>query len=318
MGESPSAPVDESDGLSTDEAFALLGNDTRIAILYALWEAHEPFADDDAVPFSDLRKRIEMRNSGRFNYHLDRLTGQFVERTEAGYELRYRGLKLMHAVVAGSAIDDSTLEPTEIDEECPVCGAPTAVSYEGDRLFHVCTECEGFRGTFEEFPDGTIAAHSFAPAGLSDRSPEEILDAERQQAKHRRGMMVEGVCPECSGRVEPDVTVCDDHDGSETVCRNCGSRGRIHVYYTCSVCKHAWLFGPKLAVATHPAVVGFYYERGVEFDVASRDASGFVREWKTELAADDPLRVRVTVPYEGDALRVTLDDEMDVVEVEAA
>jgi DNA-binding transcriptional ArsR family regulator len=29
-----------------DEAFALLGDETRIAILRALWEVHEPFGDD--------------------------------------------------------------------------------------------------------------------------------------------------------------------------------------------------------------------------------------------------------------------------------
>ena len=315
MVDTSSAAVDGADGLSPEEAFALLGNDTRVAILRALWEAHEPFSGDDAVSFSELRERVGVRDSGQFNYHLEKLAGRFVERTEEGYELRRRGLKFAYSVVAGTAGGNRTLPPTEVDVACRYCGAPTTVSYEDEHLYHRCTECDGLHAGFGDFPDGTLAVHPFAPAGLSDRTPEEIFAAERTQAKHERAMMVDGVCPECSGPVEPDLRVCEDHDDSEGVCDTCCSLDRIQALYACSICKHAWMLGPKLSVATHPAVVGFYYERGVEFDVADFEESARVDGWERELVAEDPAEVRVTVPFEGDELRLTLNEELDVIDV---
>jgi DNA-binding transcriptional ArsR family regulator len=54
--------------VTPDEAFAALGDPTRIAILRALFEdPHEPTA------FSDLRRAVGVRDSGQFNYHLGEL-----------------------------------------------------------------------------------------------------------------------------------------------------------------------------------------------------------------------------------------------------
>lgn len=306
-----SATEGDAERLSPDDAFALLGNETRIAILQALWEAHEPFKDS-AVPFSDLRERVGARDSGRFNYHLDELVGHFVERTDEGYELRPRGRKFARVVVAGTAVEDPAFGPSEVDRECPFCGAATTVSYEEEQLRHACTECDGWPGHPDAFPDGTLSVHRFMPAGLTDRDPEEILAAERIQAKHERAMMVEGVCPECSGPVDPDPAVCEDHD-PDGVCENCGARSPVRVSYTCAVCKHAWMLGPKLTVVTHPAVVGFYHEHDVEFDVGD-PAESRIEGWEEELVSRDPLTVRLTIPVADAELRLTLDEEMNVVD----
>ena len=314
MADSHPADVDDADGLSPDEAFALLGNETRVEIIRALWEAHEPFGGD-AVSFSELHDRVGVRDSGQFNYHLEKLTGHFVERTDEGYELRQRGLTFAYSVVAGTAGGDRTLPPAEVDVPCSFCGAPTTVSYEDEHLYHRCTECDGFHSGFGDFPEGTLSVHPFAPAGLSGRTPEEIFAAERTQAKHERAMMVDGVCPKCSGPVEPDLRICEDHDASDGVCPACCTLDQIQALYACSVCKHAWMLGPKLSVAAHPAVIGFYYERGIEFDVADYEHGARLNEWEKELVSEDPVEIRVTIPVEGDELRLALDEELDVINV---
>jgi DNA-binding transcriptional ArsR family regulator len=53
------------DCLDPAEAFAVVGNETRLAILEALWRSPER-----PVTFSDLRRRVGMRDSAQFNYHL--------------------------------------------------------------------------------------------------------------------------------------------------------------------------------------------------------------------------------------------------------
>lgn len=75
-----------SESLSPDEAFWLLGEETRLGILWAVWEA-----EDDAVPFSVIRDRVGNPDSGSFNYNLDNLREVFLVQSDDGYECRKLG-----------------------------------------------------------------------------------------------------------------------------------------------------------------------------------------------------------------------------------
>lgn len=114
-------------GPHTTEAFAHLANETRLAILLALWEMYDPHAKENAVPFSELYDRVDYGHSGNFSYHLEQLEGQFVRKRADGYELRKPGLKVVRSVIAGAGVEDATLERTPIDQACHHCGARTAV-----------------------------------------------------------------------------------------------------------------------------------------------------------------------------------------------
>ena len=92
--------------LAPDESFALLGNETRVRILVALADA------DDALHFSTLHDRVDLRDSEQFNYHLDRLVGHFVDRTDDGYELRQAGSRVVEAILSGAVTEDPVLERT--------------------------------------------------------------------------------------------------------------------------------------------------------------------------------------------------------------
>lgn len=62
--------------------FEQWADETRRRILAELHRA-----SDRPLRFSELRARTQTRDSSRFNYHLTRLVGTFVNRTEAGYDL---------------------------------------------------------------------------------------------------------------------------------------------------------------------------------------------------------------------------------------
>lgn len=54
MSEQGDSPLDDltAGGLAID-AFELLANETRLAILVTLWESYRPFTEDTTVPFSE-------------------------------------------------------------------------------------------------------------------------------------------------------------------------------------------------------------------------------------------------------------------------
>lgn len=83
---------DDSD-LPPDQALSLLSSETRIEILRVLASA-----DEEVVPFSILRKRVGIEDSGQFNYHLNRLAGHYIHHTTDGYALCQAGTDALEAI----------------------------------------------------------------------------------------------------------------------------------------------------------------------------------------------------------------------------
>lgn len=73
-------PTDAETGRATalppDDAFDVLGNETRLGILRVLGEADGPLS------FSALFDRVDYDTSGNFSYHLKRLEGHFIRETD--------------------------------------------------------------------------------------------------------------------------------------------------------------------------------------------------------------------------------------------
>lgn len=87
------------------EAFDTLADETRLGILRALVRADEP------LRFSDLRERVGVRDSGRFDYHLDRLLGGFVERRDERYALTDTARERLSAASDGPAFEVRLTSP---------------------------------------------------------------------------------------------------------------------------------------------------------------------------------------------------------------
>ena len=67
------------------KTFSLLANEDRLAILKAVVRAAE--RGETPLSFSTLRETVEIRDSGRFSYHLGELTDHFLTRSADGYSL---------------------------------------------------------------------------------------------------------------------------------------------------------------------------------------------------------------------------------------
>ena len=322
--ESPLEAAAGAAGPHAVDAFRLLSDETRMAILLALWEASDPEGTDDALQFSELYDRVGYDDTGNFNYHLGKLTGHFVAETDEGYELRNAGQKIVNAVIAGRGLGERTLAPTEIDHACHRCGGPVVLGYEDEYLYLRCTECEGNIGpdSTEQAPRGTHMVWDFDPAGLADRTPGELFVAGTIEFVREVGLLMRGVCPECSGAAEASLHVCESHEAPPgEVCPDCGTRDTVRVSQTCSVCKHGASFPAEAVVHDHPAVIAFCHEHGVDrtYDLDDPETCGELWEhfmtYEHELVSEDPVRIRVSVPAGDDVLHLTLDGDLDVIDV---
>jgi DNA-binding transcriptional ArsR family regulator len=317
---SPLEAVEESAGDGVVAAFGLLANETRLAILLALWDAYDPEAETSAVPFSDLRERVAMRDSGQFNYHLGKLESHFVRKTADGYTLRPLGLNLIQTLIAGVAREE-TLDSSAVDIPCHICGSDTAISYQDGWLYHRCTECEGGLQHSSQYPEGTLFAEPLPPAALWNRTPEELFAAGIFRLLQVMSLKLGHLCPNCSGVIESTMEVCDDHVTTPgEVCDNCHNTAAVRIKWYCEVCKYAGGSSPAGVVIVHPAVISFYQAHGVRLGYESRDFESakrllaLLRNHEQELISVDPVRVLVTVRLDGDELQLTLDDQMNVVE----
>ncbi len=326
--ESPLEAAGTTVGADTAEVFKLLADETRLAILLALWEEHEPLPDHN-VPFSRLLERVDYDNRGNFSYHLEKLEGPFVtQHTErGGYELQTSGLKLVRSIIAGTGIDDTAVEDAELDEACPICEAPTTINYQDGVVLWTCTECDGVApgvsewGSVKDHMEGVLDLTQFEPAGVVGRTPAELRAASKV-AKHQKARsMFNGVCPTCSGAVDSRLEYCQDHD-PRGACDECGWLLDLLAYFQCRTCEDYTLADPKMLPLFHPAVTAFYENHGLSTRVHTEDP-GSVRhlfelmtDHGEDLLSEDPPRVAVTAAVDDDEIRVTIDETASIIDVE--
>lgn len=299
-----------------NEAFQLLSDETRLAVLQTLWEAHDP-AGETPMRFAELRERVGVDDPGRLNYHLNKLTGHFVRRNKDGYELRDSGKRIVRMLLSGTAIDDPEIEPVAVDIACWYCGGQPELSYRDGWRYLECTRCDA--RCVDTFPPGVISKNEFPPSGLRARTPNEINEADRIWSAHRRASVMDGVCPECAGDMPiTSVEICDDHRPNwdeYQFCEGCGSIFWMLVSHVCDGCKYRWRMPTLFYPTRQPAVIAFYYEHGIEFDLATYEQRTLLVDFEEELLSEDPLRIRISISLDDEALRLTYDERMEVVDI---
>jgi len=317
---------------SPDEAFAALGNETRLAILRALGGADGP------LPFSDLYDRVDVSDSGQFNYHLDKLTDHFVRHSAGGYELARPGSRVVEAVLSGAVTDTPVLEPTEIDHPCPFCGAPVEVRFRDERVELRCTECAGNYGSSldgesddagderdavpDDAPDdgryGYLGYHPLPPAGVDGRDATDVLSAAMTWGHLELMAAASGVCPRCSAALDRTLRACEDHDATDGLCANCGNRHAVAVDLTCTNCIYDESGSAIIGLTGTTPVLAFLTARG--YDPIAPDpgthatVSRALNDYEETVLSTDPFRVRFTLTVDGDELELTVDADLAVVE----
>lgn len=220
--------------LTPEQAFQLLGNETRLAILFALWDAYDPDRSVTVLSFSELYQRVDYDDPGNFNYHLDKLLGHFVTKTDDGYALRHTGLKFVRSVIAGTGV--GRLDPVEVDSTCPLCDASKVVAYEDELLSISCSECDGHWGPGGGYPRGTLMTKKLPPVCLVERTPDELLHVAEVLSRHLFQLAIEGTCPECTGPMSTSLTICEEHEHGG-LCEHCGRQFWAVYQFRCGVCK---------------------------------------------------------------------------------
>ena len=273
------------------EAFSVIANETRLSILEALWAAPER-----PVGFSELRREVGMRDSAQFNYHLKQLTDHFVVQCDEGYDFRQAGKKVVRAVLAGSFNEHPEIEPFAVEGTCAACEGTLRARYEDEMLAIDCADCGKNHGKYP-----------FPPGGLNDRTREEILDAFNQRVRHLHCLAADGVCPECNGRMTTTITPdAEDYLGLE-----------VRVDHQCEQCRHQLYSAVGLSLLDQSDVVTFYRDHGV--DLCTRaywDLAWCVSDEQTTVLSEDPWEILVEIPLDDEVLRVTLDGDLDVLELE--
>lgn len=286
MSEDDSGGIDAVDDL--EAAFSLVANDIRFEILQGLWTARQ--ADEVPVPFSDLFDSVDVRDSGQFNYHLNKLVPRFVRTVEDGYELTFAGEQVIGAAVSGVYTDtDVTVEAIDVGE-CPDCGDAIEARYEAGRLEVECVDCDMV------ITDGLPAP----PVLAASHEPENLPQVFNQFLLKRIQSIARGFCQHCGGRVESSLDT--------------ESRDRPHVQQACQVCGVEIEMSLEALVLDHPAVVSFLYEG----DIDLRETMIWDLDWlfdtEVTIPEGDPLRVELTMERDGERLDLTLDETLSVMD----
>ncbi|WP_440990424.1 DUF7351 domain-containing protein [Haloarchaeobius baliensis] len=273
-------------------AFSLLGDASRLAILDALHEAR-----GTPLAFAELHRRVDVRDSAKFNYHLKQLRPRFVAKGDDGYELTAAGRRLARAVSAGTYTDEQRLEPFDIDGDCIDCGAAAlSAAYEDERFTVTCDDC-----------DATVLAVRVPPTVVRGRDPDEVVDAFDRWSRLGTELAAQGLCADCGGVVEPSVT----EDVHESI------RYDALAVFDCTVCGRRTMTSFGALANRHPAVERFHRERDASLrDRPYWEVSQYVTDEHVEYVSRDPWRVRVRFHADGDTCLVELDGDLDVVRTE--
>ncbi|AUX10595.1 hypothetical protein AArcSl_2984 [Halalkaliarchaeum desulfuricum] len=289
-----------SEQVDPGAVFSLLGNETRLEILQTLWAT-----DVETVPFSTLYDAVDVDDTGQFNYHLGNLVGQFVAKTEDGYRLTQAGRHVNGAIASGSYTVEGELEPIELDGSCRMCGGSQYLQYDTERVEVECDSCAaGWEGIVP-------------PAVLAGRDREAIPTVVSDHLRTQFRRIAAGFCRYCSGETVPTVQPIaelavgtePEEDGPpadqpavQFECRRCGHRSGLSL-------DHALLL-------VEPEVECFFYEHGIHvretpvWNVPELDPGN------AAVIQTDPTRARATFRIDDDELLVTVDEELQVVEID--
>ena len=274
--------------LSPESAFSLLGNETRVAIIRALGEM-----SDESLSFSALRDRIAVADSGQFNYHLKKLVGSFVNRTDEGeYELTYAGARVVGAILSGTYNRRGTQTTFELDSICPLCESALSAEYENERVTISCPTCEEQLSTF-----------GFPPGAFENRTSAELTRAFDGWIRTYFSLAATGFCLNCAGRMHGSLT--DDSEYTE-------ENQEVCIEYVCERCVEIATTSIRSYLVHQPAVVAFHYDHGIDLDETPAWELPWLRDEQTEILARDPWRVKSVVELDGDRLECVVEDDLSV------
>lgn len=279
------------------QPFKTLSNGIRLGIVSALGEAMG--GSEPTLTFSELQEAVDVDDNGKLSYHLREVVGSLVEKTEEGYRLRPAGMRVFQAVKSGAYDAAIEIPPREISDPCSLCDGSLSIWYEGGRVYSGCQTCD------------TVGVRYPLPPRMFDHDdPESLADAASKRLSRDYRSFLRGVCPYCSSDVVSELSADKPSmfSGEDSDARD------VFGISTCTSCYWFLKYSLGGMLREHPAVISFYYERGLD--------TSEVRHWlrlsgtTVEVESDDPLTATVTFSKDGDARRLHIDEDLTVVAVE--
>ena len=281
---------DTETGFDAAGAFSLLGDETRVAILRAL-----AGRGDEPASFAELRERVGVEDSGRFNYHLGKLVGTFVEKIDDGYALTYAGSRVVGAVYEGAYAAGDDIEPFELDATCPDCAGAIELGYVDENICIRCRDCEE-----------TLSKFGFPPGAIADRDPAELPLLLTRHMQTLLERLRAGFCVTCSGPVEPRF----DPEAGER---------ELALTFECARCHERVQTSLASVLMTDSTVVSFHDDHGVDIRETLPWSLAWLSDSEAEQVSESPPRYAVSATLDAgtpaaETLRVEVDQELRVVE----
>lgn len=239
------------------EVFSLLAHEIRIDILLASlrqWQA----VHTEPQRYSELMRAVGIRDSGKFNYHLNRLRGAFVHKTEDGYVPTGAATALYRAVIAHRPTETVSRSAVTLDRHCLECESPLELSYERDFLTIECPTCEGERHSIT-YP---LPANAF-----EGRTDDELARMMYDRARAHISMARSGQCPECAGTTTRTIRL-DTVNGTDGPIESDDSQDASRIMISCDTCRWEVRCGMLLALLPDARVAGGLAEVDVPVDTA--------------------------------------------------
>lgn len=208
--------MESDDGPAPDvnarEAFALLGHEIRLDILLALvedWVA----VYTEPKSYAELMDAVGVRDSGKFNYHLDKLRGVYVRKVDGGYVPTASATALYRAVLAHRPTETFAFDSTAVESACPACGSRPILRYDRGFASLDCKACSDWIGFTFPLPQ----------RAFDGREPDSLLAVVDRRVRHHLGIASAGQCPDCAGGTSVDLRVeaVDDEHWIELDCDTC-------------------------------------------------------------------------------------------------
>lgn len=267
------------DDVSVEEvadAFDVLGDPIRLRILLALAGTRRASWRHDGLPYSELRQAVDVEDGGRFNYHLDRLRGEFVRKDDDRYWLTGDGARIVDVVFGGSFGRFVERERAPIDTPAPSGDAPLEAGF-----------YDGYLAVWEPDGEEPIWDMALAPNAAVERRLDELVDLASLAARQYTELALAGTCPECWAPIERTIRSGDESIG-----------------FACDRCRTAFELPYWACAAAHPVVGSMLEANGFDQDE--------MRTWRTlatstEVRGQDPVEVTLSVGDDRRTVRIPSD-----------
>lgn len=280
-----------------ESAFERLAHEDRIETLLVL-------DSDGPLPFEQLRRTVGAEDPGGFNYHLQRLQGLFVEKTDGAYALTPAGRRVVGAVRSGTFSSDFESRLIETEGHCLRCGDDLAVRLDHQGVALQCRSCD-FQYNRLGIPPRAIAGHD----------PDSLYSLIDRWVNRWVTTALYGFCPRCDGPMSHRLLVADDPSdwGGSTPEWISDLPVEVVTEFSCGRCDEERYALVAFVAALHPTIAAVHLENGIDVRTVPLPELDWLSLGITTIDSEDPLHVRIEGAVGDETFTATFDRTLALV-----